>query len=97
MSDDSKAAVQVLDVDAGFAIAGSLVASCASVYCTTALLACNVPCAFDSGAILSFADRSTTAARFKFVGGVEALEVLSRTVHAGDGTCMETHRTLGDV
>jgi len=68
-------------------------ARCASVDCACALLASDVPCTFDSGAILSFANGGTSTARFKFVGSVEALEIATETSRARNGTCGETHRT----
>jgi hypothetical protein len=55
------------------------------------LLATNVPCARDSGAILAFAGGGASAARFEFVRGVEALEVTGQAAGASDGACVETH------
>src|ERR1700685_4284386 len=60
--------------------------------CTTTLLAAYVPCTLDSSAILPSANRGTSTARFKFVGGVEALEIGRETARASDGACSETHR-----
>jgi hypothetical protein len=59
--------------------------------CTSALLATNVPCALDSGAVLAVASGGASAARFEFVRGVEALEVAGQAAGAGDGACAKAH------
>lgn len=64
-----------------------------SIDFTRALLAPNIPRTLYSGAILSFVDRGASTARFKFVGGVKALEIARKTTRASNGTCGETHRT----
>jgi len=80
-----------LSGNARFAVSGTLVARRAVIDCTGALLATNVPCTLDSSAILAFASRGASTARFEFVRGVKALEVAGQAVGAGDGACAETH------
>jgi len=81
-----------LDCGAVRAIMGTLEAACACVDCTAALLASDVPCTRDSGAIVPFVDRGASTAGFEFIGGVKALKITSRTVRIGDGTRGQTHR-----
>lgn len=61
------------------------------------VLATNVPCTLDSGAILSLSDRGASTAGLELCRGVEALIVSSETNDARNGASTKTRRAELDA